>query len=544
MVHSSWKSVLAGACALTLSACGSGNGDGDIGGGGGGLAGGSCAGSGPIELGMPDEDRIYGWIEDLVGMGYRRTGTPEGERAAAYVKCEFEKLGLQDVHYETADSWNWQVSSSSMHFNGEQVDSYPTAHTFVTLDQPSEFATPSEGLTAEVVDVGRGTAAEMALHDVRGKIVMFDLRFLLPPAGFAPLMEFFWDPGLTIIEPTLVIGNPFITSYANAVEAAMAAGAVGFVGVLSDYFDSNKYHNEFYRRTQVTIPGFWVTKKVGERMREVINGTDAPPLVTLHMKGSREVATARTVVGFLPGRSSDTIMVQSHHDSVFDGAVEDASGTASVLAQAQYFASQPPGSREKTLMFATFDSHFTGYQQHRAFVQKYIIDKQTPYNIVANVTLEHIGKQGITGPDGSLQITDKSELRAIIENLGPTLKLQMINSIIKHDLRRTAMIQGHVLCPTGLLPTDAGFVCGSGIPTASLIAGPNYLYDAADTLDKVEKKDLVPVAKVFIELIDSIDATPSALIGVPFVGYLLSIILYDPLANPAPQASPEPSPAP
>ena len=138
--------------------------------------------------------------------------------------------------------------------------------------------------------------------------------------------------------------------------------------------------------------------------------------------------------------------------------------------------------------------------------------------------------------------TDKSELRAIIENLGPTLKLQMINSIIKHDLRRTAMIQGHVLCPTGLLPTDAGFVCGSGIPTASLIAGPNYLYDAADTLDKIEKKDLVPVAKVFIELIEAIDATPSALIGVPFVGDLLRNILYDPLANPGPDPTPAPTP--
>jgi len=533
------KLALGGACLLALSAC---SGSDDAGSSGGAVAGGSCAGSGPIEIGMPDEDRIYGWIEDLVAIGYRRTGTREGERAAAYVKCEFEKLGLRDVHYETADSWNWQVTDSSLHFNGERIDSYPTAHTFVTLDQPSEFSTAPEGLTAEVVDVGRGTAADMAARDVSGKIVMFDLRFLLPPAGFAPLMEFFWDPALTIVEPTLVIGNPFITSYANAVEAAMAAGAVGFVGVLSDYFDSNKYHNEFYRRTQVTIPGFWVTKKVGDRMREAMSSAATPPLVTMHMKGSREVATARTVVGFLPGRSSDTIMVQSHHDSVFDGAVEDASGTASVLAQAQYFASQPPESRDKTLMFATFDSHFTGYQQHRAFVQKYIIDKDTPYNIVANVTLEHIGKQGITGPDGALQITDKSELRAIIENLGPTLKLQMINSIIKHDLRRTAMIQGHVLCPTGLLPTDAGFVCGSGIPTASLIAGPNYLYDAADTLDKVEKKDLVPVAKVFIDLIDAIDATPSALIGVPFVGDLLSNILYDPLANPGPDPTPQPTP--
>ena len=54
----------------------------------------------------------------------------------------------------------------------------------------------------------------------------------------------------------------------------------------------------------------------------------------------------------------------------------------------------------------------------------------------------------------------------------------------------------------------------AGIPTASLIAGPNYLYDEADTLDKIAKDQLVPVTKFFAELVEAMDATPSALIGV------------------------------
>ena len=451
--------------------------------------------------------------------------------AADYVRCQFEKLGLEDVHYETATSWNWQSTTSSLLLNGEPIDSSPVLHSFVTPGEPSEFSTGPEGLTAEIVDVGLGTPAEMTLRDVEGKIVMFDLKFLLPPAGFAAFIEFLWDPGLTIVEPSFFVGNPYITTLETAAEAAMEAGAVGFVGVLADYFNSNQYGNEFYRRTEITIPGFWVSPKDGARMRQMMADSQGPSHATLHMQGSREKAEARTVVGFLPGKSMDTIMVQSHHDSVFNGAVEDGSGTAAVLAQAQYFASQPPESREKTLMFATFDSHFTGYQQHRAFVQKYVINKETPYNIVANVTLEHIGKQGTKDSDGNLVITDQPEIRGVIENLGPTLKASLINSIITHDLRRTAVLQGHVMCPAGLMPTDAGFMCASGVPTVSLIAGPNYLYDAADTLDKVHREDLVPVTKTFIDLIEAIDETPSSLIGVPIVPGILTELLYETLSQ-------------
>ena len=63
-------------------------------------------------------------------------------------------------------------------------------------------------------------------------------------------------------------------------------------------------------------------------------------------------------------------MVQSHHDSVGTGAVEDATGTAEVIALAEHYgrAAKQPGyrPREKSLMFVTFDTHFTGYQAHQA----------------------------------------------------------------------------------------------------------------------------------------------------------------------------------
>lgn len=474
----------------------------------------SCAPSrDPAYQGMPDTAQIYHWIERMVGFGRRITGTPAGYKASAYVKCEMEKLGLSDVHYETVSSWLWELDEAALSLGGEPVDAYPSAYSFATVDQPAEFATPAGGLQAEVIDIGRAGALDMASQDVAGKIVLFDLKFLLPPLGLAPLAEFFWDPALTVLEPSLVVGNPYLTNYSEALKAAMDAGAVGFIGVLADYFESNRYNNEYYRRTQVTIPGFWVSPAEGARLRQRLGeGRNQASLV---MKGRRKEVEARTVIGFLEGASKDTIMVQSHLDSVSPGAVEDGSGTAAVLAQAQYFASQPASSRSKTLMFALFDTHFSGYQSHMAFAEKYLVKRETPYRIVANVTLEHIGRQGIKGPDGRLQVTDLPELRGVLNSLGPTLKLTMMNSIIRHDLRRTFLLSGHALCATAGMPTDASFICLNGVPTASLIAGPNYLYDDADTLDKVMVEDLVPTTQVFLELIEAIDDTPSMLIGLP-----------------------------
>lgn len=471
-----------------------------------------------IAQGMPSADRIYSWIEDLVSFGNRRTGQIGGMRAAAYMKCQFEAMGLQDVHFETATTMMWEATKSQLTVGGEPVDSSPTPFTLMMADgSAAELNTGADGKEVEIVDIGLGLAPQ--LQNVKGKIAMFDLKFLVPTAGLSPFMEFLWDPGLTIVdsELTMLIPNPFMTTYDKIIDQIISAGAVGFIGVLdSGYFDSNKYYNESYHK-KLPIPGVWVSPKDGAKVRTMMDAGKSTANIAMDVRSGPTIG--RAVVGVLPGKSAETILITSHHDSAWNGAVEDASGAASVIAQAQYFASQPAGSRERTLMFVTMDSHWTGYEVHGAFAQKYIIKAETPYEIVGGVTIEHIGKQGLTDSDGQLVIRDQPEYRGIFENLGPTLKLTMINGLIKHNLTRTALLDATPLCPTVGIPTDA-FGCVAGVPVASLIAGPNYLYDEADTLDKVAKDQLVPVANFFAELVEAMDGTPKQLIGMPVVDSL------------------------
>jgi hypothetical protein len=476
---------------------------------------------------MPSGTQILQTVRDLVDIAPRATGTPGGRQAAHYVARRFREAGLSDVHFEKATSYNWKPSGFSLSAGARRIPAYPVSHSFIRGAQtPGTRTLGRRGLTAPVVDIGPGVVAG---HDVAGKFVLFDLKFQLPLAALTALMEFFWDPDLELIDAqTLLTANPYITSQKQVVQDAMDAGAVGVIGVLSDYFDSNRYHNEYYRTVAMTIPGMWVTKKDGALLRRRL---ETDPRVTMKLTVQRDEVVARTVVGFLPGRTNDTLMVQSHHDSQGPGAVEDGTGTAEVIALADYYGdlSQRPGyeRRDKTLMFATFDSHFTGYQSHLAFAQKYVVEQRTKYHLVGNATIEHVGRKAVVGPDGQLRTLDKTEPRGIFENLSLPLKAELAGIIVRHDLRVTAQLDAAPLTPVGI-PTDASFALLTGLPVVSLIAGPLYMYDEADTIDKVDRPQLRPVALAYRDIVDLMERTPSDQIG------LVPPVLVDQLPLPLP----------
>lgn len=471
----------------------------------------------PVPATLPSDDEIFRTIEEITAKGPRRLGTPGGPFAVNYVKGRFEQYGLKDVHVEETPAWSWEARGHRLTYGGREIPSSPAVYS----QSPSaravgRFDTPPGGLRSPLVDIRGASPEDLRGRDLRGRIVLFDLDFQLPLAGLLPFTEFLWDPANTLIASpkTLTQANPYITNFSAAIEAAQEAGAAGFVGVLGEYFDSHEYHNEFYRRLVVKIPGMWVTKAEGARLRAQLAADPDTP-ANLVLETTREEKPASVVVGVLPGRSTDAIMIQTHHDSGHTGAVEDGSGVAEVLALAKHYAAQPASSREKTLLFTTFDSHFTGYQAHFAFVKRHILERdpaRDPYRIVANVTLEHIAKAALIGDDGSLQVSDLPEPRGIFENFNPALKADLIANVVRNDLRRTAVLNGTALQPVGV-PTDASGVLVAGIPTASLIAGPIYLYDAADTLDKVLKDELQRVAQAFVEFIDRLDESPSETIG-------------------------------
>lgn len=405
---------------------------------------------------------------------------------------------------EETDSFAWEPSLTTVHVDGVDVACAPIRHCALPGHQHvGTLGTGPDGVTAELVDIGAGKVAD---HDVTGRIVLFDLTFDLPQWALLPLSEYVHDPDRRMLNrEALGSRNPYITSLTRTMRDAAAAGAVGVIGVLRDYPESLSYHNEYYRRTLLTLPGAWLTRSAGVALRRRL-GPGAQARLTL--VAERRRVTARTVIGVLHGASPETVMVQSHHDSIGPGAVEDASGTAEVIALAEHAVARFRAGRpwQKTLMFVTFDSHFTGYQAHRAFARRYTIEADSPYRLALNLTVEHVGLRARAGADGGFETLDESEPRAFFENVSPPMKLAVARAIRRHGLGATSMLNASLLEFTlDGMPTDASFTFTAGVPTISLVSGPLYLYDDADTVDKIDVEQLVPVARAFADLMEDAD---------------------------------------
>ncbi|WP_343522223.1 M28 family peptidase [Pedobacter sp.] len=78
------------------------------------------------------------------------------------------------------------------------------------------------------------------------------------------------------------------------------------------------------------------------------------------------------IIGYIPGKNSNVIVVSAHYDhlgvikdEVFNGADDNASGTAGLLKIAAYFAKHKPTN---TIIFAAFDAEEMGLQGAKAFV--------------------------------------------------------------------------------------------------------------------------------------------------------------------------------
>ncbi|MFH8805115.1 hypothetical protein ACH4F6_37180 [Streptomyces sp. NPDC017936] len=457
---------------------------------------------------VPDSEEIFSWVQDLTAYAARGTQTLDDRRSADYLCDKFREFGLTDIQVQEAESFNWHASYSQLEVGGTTFPHEPVMFSFDTGNAP--FTTGPDGIVAPIVDVGDGTQDDFAQVDVHGKIVLFDLRFIMPRSALLEVGEFIYDPHGTLDPADLDTANPYVSTYEDVVGRAIKRGAAGFVAVLADYFDSDDIRTEYLE--DITIPGLWVTKAVGADLRAATaHGTSK---AVLRLDGERRATPARTVIGYLEGADTDTIMIQSHHDSAWDGGVEDASGTAEVLALARHYSRIPQAERPKTLMFVLMDSHWTGYSAHEKFVETFITAADLPRRIVANITLEHIAKQAEVGADGQLKVFDRPEYRGIFENVSPALKTVIDEAVTAQDLQRTIRLSADKLVPLiGELPTDADLIYDAGVPTISLISGPLYLYDKADTIDLVHKPDLGPVARAFIDIVNRVAQTPSELIG-------------------------------
>ena len=446
---------------------------------------------------LPDADTIYGYAQDLFDMGVRLPGTEAGKKAQTYVKDKFTEFGLSDVDIIASESKLYTCNSYSLTVNGTETDSCYINYSGVD-GSFGEFDANADG---ELVYVGSDTASAV---DVKGKIVVADVGFESIPYTACNYIGYLkYDPnntfGFTESKDVVYIGDSFTDGYFYYMEQ----GAAGYIGILTDYYDTAEYYSEDYTYYgDMSIPGVWVSSSTGEEIKSLIQNGNAS--AEIRLSGSLEQIDAGAVVGYVKGQSDETIMVQCHYDSITAGAVEDASGMSCVLALAKMYSQIPSDALARSVLFIATDTHFSDYDTHDAVVEKLFGEDS---RIVANLTIEHICEEYKIADDGSIYDTGNIDTRVVFVNGSDTL-IDIVNEeFVRHGMERTVVLPSTLLGES--LCTDADEFYQEGIPLCNLISAPVYLYSSDDTMDKIPKSALVPTCETFSDILWRFMNTPS-----------------------------------
>jgi hypothetical protein len=284
-------------------------------------------------------------------------------------------------------------------------------------------------------------------------------------------------------------------------EPAIAAGAVGFIGIFDAPWETCDYYVP-YDGVARPIPGVWISKASGQRLNALI---DAGPVTGRMVVDSvRETVTTNNVVGELPGSSDEWIVIGSHHDGPWVSAVEDASGMALVAAQAMYWGQVPENERPHNLIFTLNSGHMVHGAGMRGFMLTHpdLID-----SIVLAMHLEHSARE-CKGVDGKLVPTDEPEVAWWFTTRNDSLIETVRSALESEDLRRSFVVPPDLWAP--FPTTDGGFFHMANVPLVDFLAAPMYLFDSQDTPDKIHEPSLVPVTRAAIRIIASTMGTSAA----------------------------------
>jgi hypothetical protein len=377
-----------------------------------------------------DQDRIRTYAEDLVALGHpdwkgRMSGSVEEQATAEYIADLFEELGYQS-----------------------------TLHTY-EVPMHSINSEPSLKVCAPGTIGGLG-AAPCSPADVGQEITTFNHRSDYVIQGFSGESSIMFGQDIEVIH----LGDG-----SDDALWASAAGKVGYVegggsktgntfimtsaieNDLSAVIRVNKDYNCGKIEGNDCVPIFKGTnydaiaeanggsapsqlafiamsKEAGEILESVvINGSGRLEMI-MDVTNDEEL-TIRVPCGTYYGKTEELVIVGGHHDTVYHaaGAVDDTSGTASVLELATMFSEYiaDNGEPERTLRFCTWGGEEEGLWGSTAYVQEMNQELAENLRLYINLDMNHVDIDEARGNSVTL-FTNHPEDYGHIESLAEEYK--------------------------------------------------------------------------------------------------------------------------
>ncbi|HUG40504.1 MAG TPA: M20/M25/M40 family metallo-hydrolase [Longimicrobiales bacterium] len=373
-----------------------------------------------------DIGRIVGALAHDSTRG-RDTPSPELERAAEWIAARFQGMGLQPAGEGGTfiHRWDYEVHSLAREGTHVRVVGAPYSPRYerdffvITGGQP---ATEAGAFYA-----GRAGETGQLPPAARGRILLFDV----PGPELGPE----WQQGVVA-----------------AVQTAVFGGAAGLIVILDPEFPGAMIEQlaEATVNQQAPVPVVGVTDEAGRQLVAAAGhdlaalraaGAPADLGATVRIAASRTQTrhTPPNVIAMLPGSDPalrQTYVVVTAHfdhvgvgtpdeagDSIFNGADDNASGTAAVLEMAEAFASlfEAPA---RSVVFLLVSGEEKGLLGAQAWVENPTVDIE---DVVANINLDMVGRNA---PDTVIGIGQEySTLEGVVQRITashPDLKLNVV----------------------------------------------------------------------------------------------------------------------
>ena len=298
-----------------------------------------------------DGRRMKGYVDEMAafarkyrdaGNQYwgRIVGTSSIDETQQWVANKFRQAGLEVQVKEYAlnpqvfpRSWDVTVTGAGKTLKLTSVSPL--------ISFAQYMPSPEGDLDLDTAWVGLGMASDFIGKDVRGKAV-----FIYSTATPSSLIQ--------------------SAQWTGAAERAQKAGAKAMIVVLAIpgnlKFVSHLQGARLSTDQSMKLPIFTLGLNDGESVEALHAASGAQGLKT-RVRWKVEIVPglkAVNIVGVLPGQTDENIVMIAHSDGFFEGATDNAAGTAALIGTAEYFAKIPKAQRRRTMYFIATPDHHGG----------------------------------------------------------------------------------------------------------------------------------------------------------------------------------------
>ncbi len=422
---------------------------------------------------------IYNHMKNLCDFGYRRAGTKPALQAEEYIFQELKNIGLSDVQKEEFKFRRWWAEDYKLKILSENIPSISNDQIIESFPVWLSGSTEPEGITAELVYLGNGTAVDFQNISVENKIVLVEGKMVL---NFYP---------------------SYTDRIFNSLEIAKENGALGAIFINGSPLDLLTYI--FYMSMygwKRRLPALSVNNKDGQYLKSFCLRNNNKLKVNLIQYVKTEKATSNMIIGTIPGETDDIILVGTHTDSTFTGAMDNAAANAGMIAMAKYFADLPQDKINKTIKFVGWTGHEAGLIGVNKFVKMHqdMLEK-----IATFIMLDGLASNGYYNQaDGGVVKTGRDEKRGLFITDNPILTPIVMDAILKYKMLPAAYVSAKTL-PV----SDLGPLVFSNVPSIMIIGKSIFYHTKEDTIEKCPPDRLERATKAHIEIIERILNIPT-----------------------------------